>query len=238
MSGDIDRESRKTLKNHAKSMLKDRTAHVFAGILLVRALLIAAVCPIIIALALAAPEAMPFVILWSVIPFAVSLPVYAAKTVFCLGFTQNGKPSIKEAFFSLQGINRTAKATLVRLIFIIKVVLCFLLFVVPGIICAYRNRFAIHIAADRPDLSVSRCFTISKQLMRGHCFQLLVSDLSFVGWYILAPFTLGLLYIWLLPYRNTVNNLIYLRLREEVFPSENADNIRASLCDNESVASV
>ena len=39
--------------------------------------------------------------------------------------------------------------------------------------------------------------------MNGHKMDFFVLQLSFIGWHILAVFTLGLLEIWIVPYQKT-----------------------------------
>ena len=40
----------------------------------------------------------------------------------------------------------------------------------------------------------------SKELMKGHKWEFFLLNLSFIGWIILGVFTLGILYLWLIPY--------------------------------------
>lgn len=55
----------------------------------------------------------------------------------------------------------------------------------------------------------------SKQLMRGHSFELFKLYLSFIGWFILIFFTLGLMYIYLFPYLTTTRSVYYQHLLEQ-----------------------
>ena len=57
------------------------------------------------------------------------------------------------------------------------------------------------------NLPATNYITQSRQLMNGHKIDRFVIDLSFIGWFILSIFTLGLLNIWLVPYYSlTVTN--------------------------------
>lgn len=60
------------------------------------------------------------------------------------------------------------------------------LFIIPGIIAAYRYSFAPYILIDYPDKGVMQCIRESKEMTRGYKRQLFVLDLSFIGWMILA----------------------------------------------------
>lgn len=59
---------------------------------------------------------------------------------------------------------------------------------------------ANYILADHPEMTAREALNESKRITTGHKGELFVLYLSFLGWQILAPFTLGILYIWLLPY--------------------------------------
>lgn len=61
-----------------------------------------------------------------------------------------------------------------------------LLFVIPGIIAAYRYRMALYILIDHPEMSAMDCIRESKRMMKGHKAELFWLDLSFIGWSILS----------------------------------------------------
>jgi uncharacterized membrane protein len=75
-----------------------------------------------------------------------------------------------------------------------------LLLFVPGIImgCAYSQ--AMYILADDPGIGPMEAIRRSKEMMEGHKMEYFVLCLSFYGWALLGAFTLGILYIWLIPY--------------------------------------
>ena len=75
-----------------------------------------------------------------------------------------------------------------------------LLFVIPGIIKAFSYSQAMNIVAENKGMSALEAINRSKAMMEGHKLDLFILSLSFIGWEILASFTFGILYIWLLPY--------------------------------------
>lgn len=84
-----------------------------------------------------------------------------------------------------------------------------MLFIIPGIIAAYRYRMAIFIILDDPNVTALQAIRRSKELMRGHKWELFVLDLSFIGWEFLCALTLGILYIWKLPYMRATYACFY-----------------------------
>lgn len=75
------------------------------------------------------------------------------------------------------------------------------LLVIPGIIAAYRYRFAVYNLCENPEMGVMDAINMSKAQTAGFKWQLFVLDLSFLGWQILCGLTLGILSIWIQPYR-------------------------------------
>lgn len=82
-----------------------------------------------------------------------------------------------------------------------------LLLVVPGIIKAYAYSMVNVILADEKyeDLGFREVLKKSEDMMMGHKMDYFVLQLSFIGWHLLAIFTLGLLEIWIMPYYNTAS---------------------------------
>ena len=75
-----------------------------------------------------------------------------------------------------------------------------LLFVIPGIIKSISYSMSMYILADNPGKSALECIDESKKMTEGHKAELFVLSLSFLGWIYLGVFTLGIAYIWALPY--------------------------------------
>lgn len=76
------------------------------------------------------------------------------------------------------------------LLLLLEGVLIFLwsmLFMIPGIIAAYRYRMAVYAMLDDPSLSVTEALDASKRLTYGHKLDLFILDLSFL-WYLLPLF--------------------------------------------------
>ena len=98
------------------------------------------------------------------------------------------------------GFSFAGKAILLYIVQYIFIFLWSLLFVIPGIIAAYRYRFAYYNLCENPDMGVMEALNMSKAQTNGFKWQLFVLDLSFIGWRILSGLTLNILAIWLNPY--------------------------------------
>ncbi|MCR5090158.1 MAG: DUF975 family protein [Oscillospiraceae bacterium] len=86
-----------------------------------------------------------------------------------------------------------------------------LLFVIPGIIAAYRYSFAVYLLIDHPEMSPMDCIRESKRLTSGYKKQLFMLDLSFILWQLLSwvPIIGYAVEIYLLPYTETSRVLYY-----------------------------
>ena len=61
-----------------------------------------------------------------------------------------------------------------------------MLFVIPGIIAAYRYSFAMLNLCENPELGVMEALNLSKRQTNGYKWQLFVLQLSFIGWSLLV----------------------------------------------------
>ena len=104
--------------------------------------------------------------------------------------------------------------TFLLLVFI-YIFLWSLLLVVPGIVKAYSYAMTPYILVDRPDLSANQAINLSCKMMSGHKFDLFYLQLSFIGWAILCLFTLGIGFLWLLPYYATAQAAFYQDVKSE-----------------------
>lgn len=98
-----------------------------------------------------------------------------------------------------------------------------LLLIVPGIIKGLGYTFSMYVAAEHPEISPIEALRRSEKMMKGHKMELFVLMLSFIGWMVLAPFTLGILYIWLIPYMQASLVNFYNSIKPDPEAEENAE---------------
>ena len=92
-----------------------------------------------------------------------------------------------------------------------------LLFIVPGIMISYSYTLGNFIMIDEPDISFEDAMKKSKEMMKGHRWELFKLDFSFAGWFILSIFTLGILTAWIQPRMYTAHMVFYARLKKELY---------------------
>lgn len=90
-----------------------------------------------------------------------------------------------------------------------------LLFIIPGIIKAFAYAMTPYILVDKPELSANQAIDLSKEMMKGHKFDLFWLSLSFIGWILLSIVTLGIGLFWLMPYITTSMGAFYEDVKAE-----------------------
>ena len=99
-----------------------------------------------------------------------------------------------------QGFRTFESSLVLYIIRTVFVVLWSLLFIIPGIVAAMRYSMAFYILHDNPEMSGMAALNKSKEIMEGNKGKLFGLYFSFIGWAILCIFTLGIGYLWLIPY--------------------------------------
>ena len=123
--------------------------------------------------------------------------LYGGFYLYCMGIRQGRE---MPASTLVDGLGLAGKLVWCAVLTYIKVFLWSLLFFFPGVIAAYRYRFAVYNLLVDPSLSAGEAIRLSCQQTSGMKWGLFVLDLSFIGWSILSALTMNLLDIWLLPY--------------------------------------
>lgn len=83
------------------------------------------------------------------------------------------------------------------------------------------------VAYDNPNMTGLEVVNESARLMRGNRGKVFLLDLSFIGWAILTVFTLGIGYLWLLPYMQVALVCFYEHLLGEYKSNVSTDNVDA-----------
>ena len=114
-----------------------------------------------------------------------------------LNMTNGRKPTVGDLF---GGLDQLGRAWWLNFLIAFFTYLWSLLFIIPGIIKMLSYSMSYYVLADHPEMTARQALNESKRITQGHKADLFVLYLSFLGWNILAWFTFGILYIWLIPY--------------------------------------
>lgn len=126
----------------------------------------------------------------------------------------NGDTAMTGNMFKI-GFARYGHNLLGMLLMAIFTFLWTLLFIIPGVIKSFAYFLTPYILVDNPELSANEAINLSQKMMKGHKFDLFWLELSFIGWLILGILTLGIGYIWLMPYMMTATAAFYQDVKAE-----------------------
>ena len=119
----------------------------------------------------------------AVLSFLLSLMLGIGFTLYCMAVRRGERAEYLTLFDGFSFAGRIIGLYLVVYIF---VVLWSMLFLIPGIIAAYRYRWAFFNLCEHPELGVLEALRRSKRQTFGYKAQLFFLDLSYLGWAILG----------------------------------------------------
>ncbi len=147
----------------------------------------------------AALETMQLVV--QAVEFLASGAITVGFCSFFLGIAQDAEARLELLFTGFRRFWKSFAAYFFANLFIF---LWTLLFIVPGIIAAFRYAMVFYIVADDPECGPLEALERSKQMMKGNKWKFFCMHWRFLGWWLLATlFTAGIGYLWLIPYMQT-----------------------------------
>jgi uncharacterized membrane protein len=88
------------------------------------------------------------------------------------------------------------------------------LLIVPGIVKSLSYSMAFYILRDKPEIGAMEAITQSRKMMVGYKGKLFKLYLSFIGWYLLCCLSLGIGFLWLIPYISLSEANFYEELKQ------------------------
>lgn len=161
-------------------------------------------------------------LLMNVASLLVGGPLTMGLSMTAVKITKGEKVDVIKLF---EGFNDFLKVFLLYLVNAIYVFLWSLLFVIPGIIKSLSYSMCYFILIDNPDLTYDEARERSVEMMRGNKGKLFCLYLSFIGWYILSYLTLGILFLFTMPYIRMSLYQFYLSIapKQEISDGETID---------------
>ena len=161
------------------------------------------------------------VILTCIVLCCIGSIVEVGYSQFNIDIIDAKEPKIKTLFSFFKHWGVAIVSALLRTLYVI---LWTLLFIIPGIIAAYSYSMTPYILAENPEMSANDAISRSKELMKGHKWKLFCLELSFIGWNILCILTLGILVLWVEPYKHAAKAAFYRSLVPLPIQEETTDN--------------
>lgn len=131
------------------------------------------------------------------------------------------------------GFKNFASAFLLQLLMGLFTFFWSLLLLIPGIIAAYRYSMAFYILNDNPEIGAMAALNASKRIMKGFKWKLFCLHLSFIGWGLLCILSVGIGFLWLIPYIKASEANFYQNLKEaavtDFITEENKTSVERNL---------
>ncbi len=140
------------------------------------------------------------------------LPIFYGYSITFLALIRREDLEIGRLFDGFRDYGRILGTVLLMGIY---VVLWTLLFIIPGIVKAYSYAMTNYILKDEPQLRFNSAIEKSMEMMRGYKMKLFLMDLSFIGWGLLCLLTLGIGFLFLVPYIQSSHAAFYEYIKEE-----------------------
>lgn len=194
--------NRAELKSQAKAQIKGKI-----GILFLITLLISLISGAAAAILGMIP------VVGSLVAAVVVTPAFALSVyrVYLL-VAEGTKPEVKDAFSGFDDFWSAFKLTFLVGLYTF---LWSLLLYIPGIVKSIAYSMSFYILAENKGKSARECIRESVAMTNGHKWELFVLGLSFIGWALLGAITLGIAYIWIVPYMQATFTNAYKLLKGE-----------------------
>ncbi|MED1057811.1 DUF975 family protein [Bacillus mycoides] len=157
----------------------------------------------------------------NILTFFVTGPLTLGGYYLALNIIREKQASIGNVFVWFTEGKRFLKSFLVYLLVNLYLLLWTLLFIIPGIIKSFSYAMTYFILNDHPEYSLNQAITESRHMMNGHKMEYFILCLSFIGWFILSCITLGIGFLWLIPYFYTTAAAFYEEIAEEYYEKKN-----------------
>jgi len=128
---------------------------------------------------------------------AISGPMALGIAIFSINISRNQDARLDQIFQGFNNFNTSLGAYLLMLLFTF---LWTLLLIIPGIIAVLSYSMTFYILADDNSIGAMEVIDKSKKMMDGYKWKYFCLGLRFIGWSLLCILTLGIGFLWLLPY--------------------------------------
>ena len=129
--------------------------------------------------------------------FIITGPFAVGVSIFSLAMSRNRNPRFEQIFYGFKKFWVSLGAYLLYAVFVL---LWAILLIIPGIIAALSYSMTYFIIAEDDSIGPLEAITKSKKMMYGYRWKIFCLYLRFLGWALLCVLTVGIGFLWLVPY--------------------------------------
>ncbi len=142
-----------------------------------------------------AVEIIPFI--GAIAALIIGGPLVLGLSIFTLALSRKQDAKLAQLF---DGFSRFGLALGAYLLMVLFIFLWMLLLIVPGIIAAISYAQTFYILVDDDKIGAMEAIDKSKKMMYGYKWKYFCLGLRFIGWFLLCILTLGIGFLWFMPY--------------------------------------
>ena len=150
--------------------------------------------------------------------WVVGGPLMVGLYSVSLALIRSGKISVSMLFSGFKNFSGNFLTYLLQNLYLCLWGLLF----VPLFIKPYSYALAMYIRADDPRIGADEAITLSRRMMDGYKWKLFCLHFSFIGWALLSVLSLGIGFLFLVPYMQAANAAFYEERKNEWLVQENA----------------
>ena len=147
----------------------------------------------------------------SIISLLIGGPFALGAAMFSLSISRGKEARLEQIF---DGFKRFSIALVAYLLMILYVLLWMLLLIVPGIIAGLGYSMTFYILADDESIKAEDALRKSKAMMNGYKLKMFYLCMRFFLLALLCVLTLGIGFLWLIPYINITMAKFYDDIRQ------------------------
>lgn len=155
--------------------------------------------------------------LGNIVLVLITGPLAIGFIFYFMQLTHGKETSIADIF---NGFKRYGRSLGTYLLVGIFTLLWLLLFIIPGIIKSFSYSMTFYILNEDPNVTPNEAINRSMEMMKGHKWKLFCLSLRFLGWIILGCLTLGIGFLWIVPYMQVSMILFYEDIKPKTIAEE------------------
>lgn len=149
----------------------------------------------------------------SIISLIISGPFILGLAIFSLSVSRNQEAHLEQIF---EGFKHFGQSLVTYLLVAIFVLLWSLLLIIPGIIAAISYSMTFYIMADDRSIRPMDALNKSKKMMYGYKAKFFRLQLRFFLWGLLCLLTLGIGFLWLIPWMQVTIAKFYDEIKDNL----------------------
>lgn len=134
------------------------------------------------------------------------------SATFMLKIVRRANPDFEDIF---SGFNQWKRATWTSIVYSVRLILWFLLLIIPGFIKYFAYSQTWFVLADYPELTANQAINRSEEMMQGHKIKLYLLSMWMILLVLLGIVTLFIGFFWIGPWIATISAQFYTEVKAD-----------------------